>query len=137
MLQTLFESSVEEATRKKSKGPTADEIASLTRWEDRGSHFASSEGFVKLFNKSGTAIAAQWSQISKVWIEVGEVTGSGDSDTINGVAYDHVLPVEIETSSGLRTLQLGYNNGENPFVAAQRFVDRFNIYILITLWDKN
>ena len=120
----MFESCVEEATRKKSKGPSAEEVAQLSRWDDRGSHVASSEGFVKLFNKSGVAIAAQWSLVSKVWIEIGEVTGNADSDTIDGVAYDHVLPVEIETSGGLSTLQLGYNNGENPFVAAQRFIDR-------------
>jgi phospholipase A-2-activating protein len=34
-----------------------------------------------------------------------------------------VLPVEIETPQGLMTLSLGYNNLENPFDAAQRFID--------------
>jgi hypothetical protein len=61
---------------------------------------------------------------TKVWIEVGEVTGSsGAKESIDGVEYDMVLPVEMETTQGLHTFQLGYNNGENPFVAAQRFLD--------------
>lgn len=37
--------------------------------------------------------------------------------------YDHIIPVEIETSVGLRKLQLGYNNNESHFTAAQRFID--------------
>ena len=59
-----------------------------------------------------------------MWIEIGEVTGSSDGGEINGVSYNHVFPVEIETSTGLRALQLGYNNGENPFIAAQRFIEQ-------------
>lgn len=46
-----------------------------------------------------------------------------DSGTVGGVRYDHVYEVEIETGMGLQKLQLGYSNGENPFVAAQRFID--------------
>lgn len=42
---------------------------------------------------------------------------------VNGVNYDHVMPVEMETAGGVMTLQLGYNNGENPFLAAQRFIN--------------
>jgi len=34
------------------------------------------------------------------------------------------MPVEMETPShGVETLQLGYNTGENQFVAAKRFID--------------
>ncbi len=34
------------------------------------------------------------------------------------------MPVEIERPGGVVTLQLGYNNEENPFVAAKRFVGK-------------
>eukprot|EP01037_Dinobryon_pediforme_P038587 gene38587-46697_t len=58
------------------------------------------------------------------WVEVGEVTGSSDGGFVGTEFYDHVLPVEIETPRGLQSLRLGYNNGENPFVAAQRFINQ-------------
>jgi phospholipase A-2-activating protein len=61
-----------------------------------------------------------------MWIEIGEVTGSaGSSDggQLNGVSYDHIIPVEIETPGGLRELKLGYNETESHFSAAQRFID--------------
>jgi phospholipase A-2-activating protein len=46
------------------------------------------------------------------------------SGNVGGEFFDHVLPVEMETPRGLRSLNLGYNNGENPFVAAQRFINQ-------------
>jgi hypothetical protein len=82
---------------------------------------------VRVFNKNGTAIAAQWSSDSAAWVEIGEVTGqgnSGDGGEVHGVVYDHIMPVEIETAQGLVTLQLGYNELENPFISAQRFIDQ-------------
>jgi phospholipase A-2-activating protein len=83
---------------------------------------------VQVFNKGGKAIAAQWSAASSTWIEVGEVTGMGgtseNAGSINGVQYDHVLPIEIDLpSGGLSNLQIGYNAGQNPFVVAQAFID--------------
>jgi hypothetical protein len=61
-----------------------------------------------------------------MWIEIGEVTGSaGSSDggELDGVSYDHIIPVEIETPGGLQELKLGYNDAESHFTAAQRFID--------------
>lgn len=50
--------------------------------------------------------------------------GSSDGGTVGGVSFDHVLPIEVDqTGGGIAKLQIGYNNGENPFVAAQRFID--------------
>jgi phospholipase A-2-activating protein len=120
-LQLLAE--VEELRSKRRKGPSDEDLAKVTKWELRGSQVGKSEGQVMLFNKDQRLIAAQWSMASQVWIEVGEVTATENRGEISGVEYDHVLPVEIETPTGLRNLQLGYNNGENPFVAAQRFID--------------
>jgi phospholipase A-2-activating protein len=90
-------------------------------------HHGSSEGQVQVFNKDGKAIAAQWSAVSGTWIEVGEVTGSNEhAGAIDGVQYDHVFPIEIDVASGgIQRLQIGYNNGENPFTAAQKFIDDY------------
>merc|ERR1712232_1092361 len=50
--------------------------------------------------------------------------GTKDSGMVDGKKYDHVLPIELEQTSGsVSNLQIGYNNGENTFVAAQRFID--------------
>lgn len=121
-LSLQFIAEVEEARLKKQRGPSSEDLAKATKWEQRGSHRGKSEGQVMLFNKDGNLIAAQWSSASGFWIEVGEVTGRGDSGIVNGVEYDHVMPVEMETQGGLLTLQLGFNNGENPYFAAQRFI---------------
>jgi len=107
-------------------GPSAEDIAKATPWERASTVRGKSEGQVMVFNKGGRLIAAQWSMASSCWIEVGDVTGNGGGDggSIDGINYDHVMPVEIETQQGLKTLQLGYNTGENPYVAAQRFMDQ-------------
>ena len=113
--------------QKQQSGPSPAEVAKLPVWESNAAVRGTSEGQVQLFQKQGVAIAAQWSMASQTWIEVGQVMGSsssGDNNTIDGVTYDHVLPIEVDqTGGGVANLQIGYNNGENPFVAAQRFID--------------
>lgn len=56
---------------------------------------------------------------------MGEVTGSNpNAGAIDGVTYDHVLPIEVDVpGGGLNKLSIGHNNGDNPFVSAQRFID--------------
>lgn len=119
-----FTHTVQEAHKKKQSGPSAEEVAKLPSWETNLQKRGTSEGQVQLFNKNNTAIAAQWSMSSQTWIEVGQVMGSADGGTIDGVQYDHALPIEVDqTGGGVAKLEIGYNNGENQFVAAQRFID--------------
>jgi len=122
-----FANQVQEAHKKKGSGPTPEEIAKLPLWEQNLQVRGNSEGQVHVFNKGGVAIAAQWSAASQSWIEVGQVMGSaGDGGTIDGVTYEHVYPIEVDqTGGGVAKLQIGYNEGENPFVAAQRFIDAY------------
>lgn len=127
LLMESFEIEVEEMQRKKHKGVSAEDLAKAPRWENRHNNVGKSEGAVSVFNKDGKLIAAQWSDISKNWIEIGEVTSSSDGGDVQGVVYDHVIPVEIETANGLVELKLGYNNLENPFNAAQRFIEQNNL----------
>merc|ERR1719223_617861 len=65
--------------------------------------------------------------MSGAWVVIGEVMGTGEGGEINGVHFDHVMPVEIEPPNGLASLKLGHNNGENPFMAAQRFINDNNL----------
>jgi phospholipase A-2-activating protein len=120
-----FAETVKAAVQKQQSGPSSAEIAKLPLWQDNLALTGKSEGQVQLFQKDGIAIAAQWSAASQTWIEVGQVMGSNqDQGIIDGVKYDHVLPIEVDlTGGGLANLEIGYNNGENPFVAAQRFID--------------
>lgn len=57
---------------------------SLPDWSEASRHRGKREGMVQMFRKNGTAIAAQWSQASGTWIEVGEVTGTSNAGTIDG-----------------------------------------------------
>ena len=124
-----FEEQVKASQSTKKSGPTPEEIAKLPKWEMNALTQGRSEGQVQLFNKNSVAIAAQWSDSSKTWIEVGEVTGSNpNAGSINGVSYDHVLPIEIDRpDGGVSSLKIGYNNGENPFVVAQNFIDEYTL----------
>eukprot|EP00592_Proboscia_alata_P003778 CAMPEP_0194365742 /NCGR_PEP_ID=MMETSP0174-20130528/13772_1 /TAXON_ID=216777 /ORGANISM="Proboscia alata, Strain PI-D3" /LENGTH=868 /DNA_ID=CAMNT_0039140575 /DNA_START=60 /DNA_END=2666 /DNA_ORIENTATION=- len=110
---------------KSSSGPSSEEIAKLPRWDMRAVQTGRSDGQVQVFQRDGKAIAAQWSATSSTWIEVGEVTGSNENaGAIDGVSYDHVFPIEIDLrGGGVTTLKIGYNNGDNPFVTAQKFID--------------
>ena len=115
---------VQAAADAQRKGPTDEELSKCTPWEDRANQ-TPSEGTVMVFNKEGKMIAAQMT--SGMWAEIGEVTGKGNGDggEINGVTYDHVMPVEMEApGGGAMKLTLGFNDNENPFIAAQRFVDQ-------------
>lgn len=125
-LEASFICDVEVYEKSRRQGPSQEEINKATPWGQRGSFPGKSEGAVMVFNKDGVLIAAQWESASRSWIEVGEVTGSDERNggQLHGVEYDYILPVEIETSNGLRTLKMGHNIGDNPFVSAQRFIDQ-------------
>ena len=124
-----FSRSVSEAMATRTSGPSPEQISQLPKWEMNALTQGRSEGQVQLFQKDGRAIAAQWSADSRTWIEVGEVTQmNADAGTLDGKQYDHVLPIEIDTpDGGLAKLQIGYNNGENPFVTAQAFIDEHQL----------
>ncbi len=129
-LHALFLQEVEEYQAKKRTGPSQQEV-------DQAPHYGKADEQVAVFKRVGdqgslVLIAAQWSAVSQAWVEIGVVTGGGDGGVLNGVTFDHVMPVEMDTANGVATLKLGYNNGENPFVAAKRFIDSNgldNIYL--------
>ncbi|CAM9733037.1 unnamed protein product, partial [Scytosiphon promiscuus] len=120
-----FDKAVVDGQTKTKQGPSAVEIAALPKWEEQHATRGKSEGQVQVFQRAGKAIAAQWSAASSTWIEVGEVMGASEAGQVDGESFDHVYPIEVEGVGGaVRKLQIGYNNGQNPFVAAQDFIDK-------------
>ncbi|CAM9787363.1 unnamed protein product, partial [Ectocarpus sp. 8 AP-2014] len=120
-----FDQSVIDGQTKTKQGPSAVEIAALPKWEEQHATRGKSEGQVQVFQRAGKAIAAQWSAASSTWIEVGEVMGASEAGQVDGETFDRVYPIEVEGVGGaVRKLQIGYNNGQNPFVAAQNFIDK-------------
>ena len=75
---------------------------------------------------AGSVAAYAWNAGTRSWERLGEVTGvqNDASDTkkhVNGVAYDFVFDVDI--AEGAPTLKLPFNVGENPYDAAERFLE--------------
>lgn len=76
---------------------------------------------------NGNVEVMMWSNTDLRWTKVGDLVDGPDgssSDTgnnIRGKHYDFVFEVQI--SEGGRKEKLGFNRGENPYTAAQRFID--------------
>jgi len=77
---------------------------------------------------AGSVAAYAWNAGTRSWERLGEVTGvqggahaSGTKKHVNGVAYDFVFDVDI--AEGAPTLKLPFNVGENPYDAAERFLE--------------
>ncbi|KAJ2157599.1 WD repeat protein Lub1 [Coemansia sp. RSA 552] len=76
--------------------------------------------------KDGTAVTAyQWEQSAAKWSKVGEVVdavGQSQKQVFEGKEYDYVFDVDIQ--EGAPRLKLPFNASENPYTAAQRFLER-------------
>lgn len=121
-LNSSFVEEVRVTLQSRNSGPTAEDLAKAPKWEERQLTPGKKENDIMVFNQNDQLIAAEW--VSGSWIIIGQVTGSSNGGEVNGIHFDHVLPAELETPTGLKSYKLGYNNGENPFVAAQRFIDQ-------------
>jgi phospholipase A-2-activating protein len=83
------------------------------------------EGQVKMVRNGDLVEAHQYSSSSGQWVKIGEVVGgvgSSQKKLHDGKEYDYVFDVDIE--DGAPPLKLPYNASENPYVAAQRFLEK-------------
>ncbi|EEY64581.1 phospholipase A-2-activating protein, putative [Phytophthora infestans T30-4] len=119
-----FQAAVDDARIAKTRGPSGVEIDALPDYDHRASVNGSSDGQIQMFRRGAKAWACQWSEPSRTWIDIGEVTGTGGGGVVDGEAFDMVIPVEIELPGGLKKLEIGYNQGQNPFTVAQAFIDK-------------
>jgi phospholipase A-2-activating protein len=85
------------------------------------------DGQTKVIAETGGSIAAYaWSAGTQSWERLGEVTGVDDDSggkrkTLDGVSYDFVFDVDIQ--EGAPVLKLPFNVGDNPYDAAERFLE--------------
>ncbi|EKM82501.1 hypothetical protein AGABI1DRAFT_34287 [Agaricus bisporus var. burnettii JB137-S8] len=80
-------------------------------------------GEVKMIKRGDVVEAHQWDSTSYQWQKIGDVVdavGSGRKQIYQGKEYDYVFDVDIQ--EGVPPLKLPYNVTENPYSAAQRFL---------------
>ncbi|KAJ2002273.1 WD repeat protein Lub1 [Coemansia thaxteri] len=68
--------------------------------------------------------AYQWDKGTQTWTKVGDVVdavGQAQKQVYNGKEYDYVFDVDIQ--EGMPPLKLPYNAAENPYAAAQKFLE--------------
>jgi len=81
-------------------------------------------GEVKMIKgQGGTVEAHQWDSAAGAWQKIGDVVdavGQGRKQLYQGKEYDYVFDVDIQ--DGVPPLKLPFNATENPYSAAQRFL---------------
>lgn len=83
------------------------------------------EGQVKMIRNGDLVEAHQFSAASGQWEKIGEVVGgvgSSQKKLHEGKEFDYVFDVDI--ADGVPPLKLPYNATENPYAAAQRFLEK-------------
>lgn len=93
--------------------------------EDALQEKGQNDGQTKLVRHGDSASVYQWSEAESTWIKIGDVVEGpkeGQKTYMDGKLYDYVFDIEIEGPSGVTTLKLPYNKGENPYMAAQKFI---------------
>ncbi|KAJ1966719.1 WD repeat protein Lub1 [Dispira parvispora] len=83
------------------------------------------EGQVVMIKEpTGAVTAHQWESLAQRWVKVGTVVDAIDENRRQlheGREYDYVFTVDVE--EGKPPLKLPYNRGQDPFVAAQEFLN--------------
>ncbi|KAJ7560244.1 hypothetical protein O6H91_04G119700 [Diphasiastrum complanatum] len=122
-----FESSLiaRKNQRKTVGGVSVSDLPGLEALQQPGIN----EGQTKIVREGDTAVAYSWNKKDFKWEKIGElVDGPEDSITgkvLNGVTYDHVFDVDI--GDGEPTRKLPYNNGQNPYDVADRWLLNENL----------
>lgn len=85
------------------------------------------DGQTKIVNDGDAIRAYSWSQSEQKWIKIGNVMGASGGSVVtsgkqlyNGIEYDYVFSVDIQ--DGIPPLKLPYNNDQDPWHVAQRFL---------------
>ncbi|WWC89009.1 uncharacterized protein L201_003926 [Kwoniella dendrophila CBS 6074] len=83
------------------------------------------DGQVLMIKNNGVVEAYQWSQPTSTWQQIGQVVdaiGQGRKQLYEGQEYDYVFDVDV--AEGMPPLKLPYNVSENPWIAAQKFLNK-------------
>ncbi|ORY26315.1 putative phospholipase A-2-activating protein [Naematelia encephala] len=91
------------------------------------------DGQVLMIKNDGQVEAYQWSASQKTWQQIGQVVdaiGQGRKQLYEGQEYDYVFDVDV--SEGMPPLKLPFNVTENPWIAAQKFLNRNELPLTYT-----
>jgi phospholipase A-2-activating protein len=86
------------------------------------------DGQTRVVKIDGKPEVYQWEASSQQWQKIGDVVdavGSGRSKLLNGKEYDYVFDVQLDMDTRSHSgppLKIGYNTSEDPWFAAQRFL---------------
>ncbi|KAG1658919.1 Phospholipase A-2-activating protein [Nymphon striatum] len=83
------------------------------------------DGQTKMVRDGASISAYQWSASDQQWKKIGDVVGANNKTMHEGVEYDYVFTIDIE--EGKPPIQLPYNLDEDPWFAAQKFIDKHNL----------
>jgi phospholipase A-2-activating protein len=76
--------------------------------------------------KNGASVEAhQWSSATESWTKIGDVVNAvsqSQKQIHEGIEYDYVFDVDIQ--EGSPPLKLPYNVSQNPYEAAQKFLEK-------------
>ena len=130
--EAAFDASIAAAVDARAKANLAEQQSKIkTEGPEALNSPGASDGATKVIREEGTGaiVAYAWSAGTRAWERLGEVTGvggdtteaGGGRKTLDGVAYDYVFDVDIQ--EGAPTLKLPFNAGDNPYDAAERFLE--------------
>jgi phospholipase A-2-activating protein len=83
------------------------------------------DGQVIMVRNGDSVEAHQWSAATTSWTKIGDVVNAvsqSQRQIYDGIEYDYVFSVDIQ--EGAPPLKLPYNVSENPYEAAQKFLER-------------
>lgn len=87
------------------------------------------DGDTKIVKEGGAGVAYSWDASRSEWEKIGTVTGGPGGDTVaagtqfhEGQQYDFVFDVDV--ADGVPPLKLPVNKGDNPYDAADKFIER-------------
>lgn len=83
------------------------------------------DGQVIMVKNGGSVEAHQWSAATQSWTKIGDVVNAvsqSQRQTYDGIEYDYVFDVDIQ--EGAPPLKLPYNVSQNPYEAAQKFLEK-------------
>ncbi|XP_062515038.1 phospholipase A-2-activating protein-like isoform X2 [Corticium candelabrum] len=94
------------------------------------------DGQTKVVKVDGKPEVYQWEAASQQWKKIGDVVdavGSGRRQLLHGKEYDYVFDVQLDMDTSPQSgppLKLGYNTSEDPWFAAQRFLQDNELSLL-------
>ena len=89
------------------------------------------DGQQKMVRTGDQVSVHSWNMADQKWDKIGDVVGAAGGEKnsgkklYNGKEYDYVFDIEIDEPKS--TLKLPYNLTDSPYMAAQQFIDKYDL----------